>query len=95
VLLFVLPMWMNFLLRTFAWQTHSGEQRRHQQRTDLSRDEAASSDQHARRDRLRYGVQLSAVHGAANLQRLIKISPDVFEAAQEISGRERGRRSAK
>ena len=50
VLVFILPMWMNFLLRTLAWQNLL----EHYQHTDS--------------DHPRYGLQLPAVHGAADLQ---------------------------
>ena len=31
LMLVMLPMWMNFLLRTYAWMTFAGEERPHQQ----------------------------------------------------------------
>ena len=67
VFLFVLPMWMNFLLRTMAWQTlleKKGVINTILQSLGFS---GAAPDQHAGCDRDGYGVRLPAVHGTADL----------------------------
>ena len=68
VLVFILPMWMNFLLRTLAWQTPPGEKRCHQLRSPFLRAAFMEHYQHTGSDHPRYGLQLPAVHGAADLQ---------------------------
>ncbi len=67
VLIFILPMWMNFLLRTLAWQTlleKNGVINSILHFFHLP----AVAHQYSRSDRTWYGLQLSAIYGPANLQ---------------------------
>ena len=68
VLVFILPMWMNFLLRTLAWQNLLEKKRCHQLRSPFLRAAFMEHYQHTDSDHPRYGLQLPAVHGAADLQ---------------------------
>ena len=52
VMIFIIPMWMNFLLRTLAWQTPSS---------------CPEYYQYPLRHRAGYGVQLSALYAPAHL----------------------------
>ena len=67
VLIFILPMWMNFLLRTLAWQTlleKNGVINSVLSFLHLSALEIINTPVC---DRPWYGVQLPAVHGASDL----------------------------
>ena len=66
VLVFILPMWMNFLNSCMA--EPPGEKRCHQLRSPFLRAAFMEHYQHTDSDHPRYGLQLPAVHGAANLQ---------------------------
>ena len=46
VLIFILPMWMNFLLRTLAWQNLLEKKWGHQHHSDLFPPSGSFSDQH-------------------------------------------------
>ena len=67
VLIFILPMWMNFLLRTLAWQ-FARKKRCHQHDPALFPPSGSYIDQHTGCDHPRHGVQFPAVYGAADLQ---------------------------
>ena len=67
VLIFILPMWMNFLLRTLAWQNLL-EKRCHQHDPALFPPSGSYIDQHTGCDHPRHGVQFPAVYGVADLQ---------------------------
>ncbi len=64
-MLIMLPMWMNFLLRTYAWMTPSGAQRHHQPLSGAAGRRAVQHDQHLGRGGAGHGVQLPALYGAA------------------------------
>ena len=68
VLIFILPMWMNFLLRTLAWQNLLEKKRCHQYGSALFPSSGACADQHTVCDHSRHGIQFPAVYGAADLQ---------------------------
>lgn len=67
IFVFILPMWMNFLLRTIAWQSLL-------EKTGVinmilqSIGRKAEFDQYRRGDHSRYDLQFSAIYGIANLQ---------------------------
>ena len=65
VLVFILPMWMNFLLRTLAWQNLL---EKNGVINSFLRAAFMEHYQHTDSDHPRYGLQLPAVHGAADLQ---------------------------
>ena len=85
VLIFILPMWMNFLLRTLAWQNL------------LEKNGVINSVlhfifsiclhgtyQHSRCDHTWYGLRFPAVYGAADLQCTVKLTQDVISAARDL-----------
>ena len=60
VVIFILPMWMNFLLRTMAWQ-------RYQRHPAFSASAFFGNYQYAGCYHSRHGLQFSAVYGTAAL----------------------------
>ena len=67
VLIFILPMWMNFLLRTLAWQTLLEKNGVINSVLEFSASAGPGDHQYTVCDHPRYGVQLPAVHGASDL----------------------------
>jgi len=66
IFVFILPMWMNFLLRTIAWQSlleKTGVINMILQSIGLP-----EFDQYRRGDHSRYDLQFSAIYGIADLQ---------------------------
>ena len=70
VLIFIIPMWMNFLLRTLAWQTLL--ERSHQSGVTLFPSARTSANQYALCDCSGYGLQLFTVYGSSALQRSLQ-----------------------
>ena len=68
VLIFILPMWMNFLLRTMAWQTLLEKKRCDQQHPFFCASPGTGDHQHSLGDHSWHGLQFSAFYGAADLQ---------------------------
>ena len=65
VLIFILPMWMNFLLRTLAWQTLLEKNGViNSVSCPFSHLPTLEYHQYPRRHYPRHGIQLPAVHGA-------------------------------
>lgn len=67
VFVFILPMWMNFLLRTLAWQTLLGEEWRYQRHSFLSPSAKYCHHQYPVGDHSGYGIQLPAFHDSPDL----------------------------
>ena len=65
VFIFILPMWMNFLLRTMAYSVR--EKRCYQLPSRSSSSAELKYYQHSGCDCVRYGLQLPSVHDPANL----------------------------
>ena len=63
VFIFILPMWMNFLLRTMAWQTLLD-----QRYPGMASPAKAEPDQHPGSHCPWNGIQLPSIHGTAYLQ---------------------------
>ena len=59
VLIFILPMWMNFLLRTLAWQNLLEKNRSPQQYTAFFSSAVPDDHQYSLRNYIRYGLQFS------------------------------------
>ena len=99
MMLIMLPMWINFLLRTYAWMSileNNGFINQFFRSIGLisflQSHFGYSLDyiplyQHAGRDRARHGVQLSAVHGAAHLHRAHQARPASWSKPHRISAR--------
>ena len=68
VLIFILPMWMNFLLRTMAWQTLLEKNGVNQQYFKFSSPSGAGDYQYALCYHSGYGIQFPAFYGTAHLQ---------------------------
>ena len=68
VLIFILPMWMNFLLRTLAWQTLLEKNGVINNILTFSSSAGAVADQYSRSDRTWNDLQLSSIYDPANLQ---------------------------
>ena len=67
LMLVMLPMWMNFLLRTYAWMTLLEKNGLHQQVLRPVRAGTFQHDQHLRRGGAGHGLQLPALHDPAHL----------------------------
>ena len=68
VLIFILPMWMNFLLRTLAWQTLLEKNGVINSILSVFPSARHFHHQHTGSDHSRYGLQLPAIYGSADLQ---------------------------
>lgn len=67
VFIFILPMWMNFLLRTLAWQTLLEKSRRYQRHLNCPAPAEPEPHQHPGSHHPGHGLQLPALHGASYL----------------------------
>ena len=82
-LIFILPMWMNFLLRTLAWQNLLEKNGVINSVLHFFGSAFMEHYQHTDSDHPRYGLQLPAVHGAADLQcTCTRLTQDVISRSQ-------------
>ena len=85
LMLIMLPMWMNFLLRTYAWMTLLEKNGLINKFLGLFGLGPLQHDQHLRRGGAGHGVQLPAVYdSAASTPVMAKIDDSIIEAAQDL-----------